>query len=236
MTLENVVRNEDVLCGRGGATNNHVGNRCFRQLVACNQSHYLLAKKRDKKLIARSIVDNIRKRGGRFLKREVKSGSDHWVDVGDKKASEKTSQALREGLDVRASKKSLDQGLNATQLLQCNNNTEELFLKKSKDKTAIPANKPDETPKRPLALHSTDNISKRTKVDEEMKSTDNVCGTESNQVPCNLIPSTISNELGTLTVLPEPKKKESVNFLQDCLPSVEAKVDVTKATLKIVPV
>jgi len=225
-----------VLFGRGGATNNHVGNRCFRQLVACNQSHYLLAKKRDKKLIARSIVDNIRKRGGRFLKREVKSGSNHWVDVGDKKASEKTSQALREGLDVRASKKSLDQGLNATQLLQCNKNTEELFRKKSKNKTTIPATKSQEMPKRPLDLHSTEKASKRTKVNEETKSTGNVCSTELNQVSCNLIPSAIINEPGTPAVLPEPGKKESGDCPTDFVPPVEAKEDVSKATLNVVPV
>ena len=37
--------------------------------------------------------------GGRFLKRS--NNSDVWVEVTDKKATEKTSQALREGLDVR---------------------------------------------------------------------------------------------------------------------------------------
>lgn len=89
----------DVLLGRGGATNNHDGNRRFRLLVADHQQEYLQARKRDKVDIARRIVSIVQSKGGRFLKR----GSDDatWVPVSDKRAQEKTSQALREGLDVR---------------------------------------------------------------------------------------------------------------------------------------
>ena len=90
----------DVLCGRGGATNNHVGNKIYRTIVCDHQSQYLHAKKRDKAGIARIIVGIIRSRGGRFLKK-LNDGTERWVDVGDKKATEKTSQALREGLDIR---------------------------------------------------------------------------------------------------------------------------------------
>ena len=90
----------DVLCGRGGATNNHVGNKRFRMHVSENQPAYLQAKKRDKSLIARAVVDRVREQGGRFLKKIDERGNS-WIEVGDKKAIEKTSQALREGLDVR---------------------------------------------------------------------------------------------------------------------------------------
>lgn len=89
----------DVLLGRGGATNNHSGNRRFRILVAENQQEYLKARKRDKVVIARRIVSIIQSKGGRFLKRGADDSS--WVPVTDKRAQEKTSQALREGLDVR---------------------------------------------------------------------------------------------------------------------------------------
>mmetsp|Transcript_127 Transcript_127/g.176 ORF Transcript_127/g.176 Transcript_127/m.176 type:complete len:204 (+) Transcript_127:43-654(+) len=89
----------DVLFGRGGATNNHIGNRQFRILVAQHQQEYLEAKKKEKASISKRIVGQVRQQGGRFLRKD-ESGS-LWVDVGDKKASEKTSQALREGLDVR---------------------------------------------------------------------------------------------------------------------------------------
>ena len=38
------VSEKDVLFGRGGATNNHIGNRKFRELVCKHQEEYLLAK------------------------------------------------------------------------------------------------------------------------------------------------------------------------------------------------
>lgn len=91
----------DVLMGRGGATNNHEGNKMYRQLVQDHQDEYLKAIKRDKKGIAKSIVAIVRGRGGGFLKK-ADDGRSGWVDVGDKKAWEKTSQALREGLDAKS--------------------------------------------------------------------------------------------------------------------------------------
>jgi hypothetical protein len=93
------INTNDVLCGRGGATNNHDGNRRFRSTVTEHQPEYLEARKKDKAVIARRIVRIIRERGGRFLRRDENTGE--WIDVGDRKAVEKTSQALREGLEVR---------------------------------------------------------------------------------------------------------------------------------------
>jgi len=89
----------DVLCGRGGATNNHEGNKRFRSIVTGHQEEYLAAKKKDKALIARRIVSIIQGDGGLFLRKNPTTGD--WEEVTDKKAAEKTSQALREGLDVR---------------------------------------------------------------------------------------------------------------------------------------
>lgn len=89
----------DVLCGRGGLTNSHIGNKKYRYIVAEHQLEYLRARKNDKRTIARAVVSRIRENGGRFLQRS--SDSDVWVVVSDKRATEKTSQALREGLDVR---------------------------------------------------------------------------------------------------------------------------------------
>jgi len=87
----------DVLLGRGGGTNRHNGNIYYRNLVSKKQPAYVQAKKMDKSIIAKSIVANIRERNGRFLKNDAGS----WVDVGDRRATEKTSQALREGLSGR---------------------------------------------------------------------------------------------------------------------------------------
>jgi len=101
------ITDRDVLCGRGGLTNHHEGNRRFRSIVADHQGEYMTAKKHDKADIARRIVGIIREEGGRFLKSmegKASSGGGRWVEVGDQKAREKTSQALREGLDVRHSR------------------------------------------------------------------------------------------------------------------------------------
>lgn len=96
------VNGYDVLCGRGGGTNSQIGNRRFRQLVQEFQPIYLMAKRKEKPLLARTIVLIIRKRGGHFLKKNEETGE--LFEVGDLKAEAKTSQALREGLDVRATK------------------------------------------------------------------------------------------------------------------------------------
>ncbi|KAL3761641.1 hypothetical protein ACHAWU_000128 [Discostella pseudostelligera] len=84
----------DVLCGRGGGTNVHPGNRRFRDLVNANRRAYLKAKKNDKPTISRSIVRGIRQMNGRFLKKDEKK--DLWFEIGDDCAREKTSQALRQ--------------------------------------------------------------------------------------------------------------------------------------------
>lgn len=84
----------DVLCGRGGGTNVHPGNRRFRDLINTNRRAYLKARKNDKPAISRSIVRTIRENNGRFLKKDEKRGL--WLEIGDDSAREKTSQALRQ--------------------------------------------------------------------------------------------------------------------------------------------
>jgi hypothetical protein len=88
-------RETDVLCGRGGAALRHAGNQTYRRLVNLNKGLYITCMKTEKLKISRSIVAAIREQKGRFLERDVKKGV--WFDIGDKKAVEKTSQALREG-------------------------------------------------------------------------------------------------------------------------------------------
>lgn len=96
--LQNItrLRSEDVLSGRGGGTNRHPGNIHFRRIVSEAQPNYVKSRKKNKSSIARNIVQSIRNKNGRFLKFIPETGL--WHDVGDKKATEKTSQALREGL------------------------------------------------------------------------------------------------------------------------------------------
>jgi hypothetical protein len=87
----------DVLCGRGGGTNAHVGNTHWRMLVAANKETYVTLPKKQKMLLSKSIVNAIRSQGppGRFLQKD--NNTNLWYEVGDKRAEEKTSQALREG-------------------------------------------------------------------------------------------------------------------------------------------
>jgi len=96
------IKPDDVLCGRGGLTNTHVGNRKFRHIVGEFQQEYLVARKKAKREIAEKVVAQIHANGGRFLKMDKQSdGEILWKEVPKNKAVGKTSQCLREGLDVR---------------------------------------------------------------------------------------------------------------------------------------
>jgi hypothetical protein len=93
----------DVLCGRGGRINSHIGNVQFRELVQMNKKDYLAksTKKLQKAHIAAAVVYQVRAMHppGRYLK-EDSTGA--WYDIGDKKAIKKVGQALREdGAEVR---------------------------------------------------------------------------------------------------------------------------------------
>lgn len=86
----------DVLYGRGGGTNHHPGNKRYREMVERRKQDYVNSKRLDKPLVALEIIKEWRTQDppGRFLKMDDNTGL--WDDVGDKKAREKTSQALRE--------------------------------------------------------------------------------------------------------------------------------------------
>lgn len=96
----------DVLCGRGPGTSRLEGNLYFRALVRDFQPAYLVAKRTEKLRLARAVVVSVRHRGGRFLRRNDVNGG--LYELGDEKAEAKTLQALREGLDVRATKKAVN--------------------------------------------------------------------------------------------------------------------------------
>lgn len=97
--MEGSITRNDVLCGRGGLTNSHVGNKLFRQIVEGCRYEYLQARKMEKRTIAKRIVAQINNNGGRFLKNTP--GNAYWTEISEQKAVTKTSQALREGLDVK---------------------------------------------------------------------------------------------------------------------------------------
>lgn len=86
----------DVLCGRGGSSNRHLGNIHFRELVAANKKTYNTLTKKQKMMVARKIVDAVRttEPPGRFLSKDLNTG--FFYDIGLPRSLEKTSQALRE--------------------------------------------------------------------------------------------------------------------------------------------
>jgi len=88
----------DVLSGRGGAVNSHPGNVRLRSIVGSMKAGYLCPKTRklQKMQIAAAIVRTIRELDppGRFLKEDPGTGL--WYEIGDKAATRKTGQALRE--------------------------------------------------------------------------------------------------------------------------------------------
>jgi hypothetical protein len=87
----------DVLSGRGNFVNYHVGNEHFRNLVRKHKVAYVACPKPQKGKFSRIIVEEIRDRTppGRFLKQDP--ATKYWYDIGEKKALDKTRQALREG-------------------------------------------------------------------------------------------------------------------------------------------
>jgi hypothetical protein len=71
------------------------GNKRFRDVVALHRQDYIRASKTQKPDVSRTIVRAIRSSEppGRFLK---KDDDGFWYDIGDQRAAEKVSQALRE--------------------------------------------------------------------------------------------------------------------------------------------
>lgn len=103
------VNTNDIICGRKGVALKHPGNLAYRKIVAMNKELYATCMKNEKLRISKSIVSAMREAGGRFLEREdgktsssLEEKDDNgnpitYRDIGDKRAIEKTSQALREG-------------------------------------------------------------------------------------------------------------------------------------------
>ncbi|KAL7445221.1 hypothetical protein ACHAXM_011901 [Skeletonema potamos] len=87
----------DVLSGRGNFVNHHSGNENFRALVKHHKKAYVACPKSQKAIYSKLIYDEIRSMNppGRFLKQDPHTKL--WSDVGEKKALDKTRQALREG-------------------------------------------------------------------------------------------------------------------------------------------
>ncbi|KAL7567463.1 hypothetical protein ACA910_021419 [Epithemia clementina (nom. ined.)] len=92
----------DVLSGRGGGINAHLGNVQFREWVRLRKNAYNLAPtKVEKSRVAQEVIDLVRnqKPPGRFLQKDPTGGvtGGWWVEIDEERVMAKTSQALREG-------------------------------------------------------------------------------------------------------------------------------------------
>eukprot|EP00540_Astrosyne_radiata_P001467 CAMPEP_0116848000 /NCGR_PEP_ID=MMETSP0418-20121206/14745_1 /TAXON_ID=1158023 /ORGANISM="Astrosyne radiata, Strain 13vi08-1A" /LENGTH=313 /DNA_ID=CAMNT_0004479505 /DNA_START=128 /DNA_END=1069 /DNA_ORIENTATION=+ len=97
---EHEIREWDVLCGRGGKSNHHPGNKRYRQVVGEMKSKYRAASaKTNKTALSRAIVDYVEGYGGRFLKKDPKTGT--YFVLTKSEARKKTSQALRETKEIK---------------------------------------------------------------------------------------------------------------------------------------
>ena len=95
----------DVLMGRGGRVNKHVGNIVYRKVVDYNKAIYKQVPKRHRILVSQSIVQTIEKHGGRFLQHVTGHGNRRqqtWKCIQFRRAVQKTSQALREPMNESA--------------------------------------------------------------------------------------------------------------------------------------
>jgi hypothetical protein len=85
----------DVLCGRGGRSNHHPGNKRYRHVVSEMKMMYRRSEaKAIKTDLSRAIVEHCCNYGGRFIKHDSKSGRYYVLTKAE--ARKKTSQALRE--------------------------------------------------------------------------------------------------------------------------------------------
>jgi hypothetical protein len=92
IVLEGLLPN-DVADGRGAATNQHVGNVRFRRLIAEHGHLYGSIKDGRKHLLAEEMVSKVHSTGGRFLKKDNKSGA--WVEISRERAKKKAQVLLR---------------------------------------------------------------------------------------------------------------------------------------------
>lgn len=110
LSVEVELRDTDILCGRGGRSNHHVGNKRFRKVVSQMKASYkTIGSKTAKTELSRAIVDHVHGYGGRFLKHQDKNNNSNachknstsYVVLSAAEARKKTSQALREAKIVK---------------------------------------------------------------------------------------------------------------------------------------
>jgi hypothetical protein len=95
----------DILCGRGGESNNAKGNRRYQKVIEeFSRDYALLSSRKAKTQFAWKIYSRLKEEGYRFLVRE--KGSRFWTEAPEEACRKKISQRLRErALDGRDGEK-----------------------------------------------------------------------------------------------------------------------------------
>lgn len=90
----------DILLGRGGKNNMHVGNEKLRELARKVAEQYHRSSKKEKSYLSRTLVQKVKgmEPAGRFLRRHPKEN--HWEDMSEDedKCREKCAQVLRDAV------------------------------------------------------------------------------------------------------------------------------------------
>lgn len=90
----------DVLCGRGGKSNHHSGNKKYRQVISEMKMMYRQTEAKALKTdLSRAIVDHVCSYGGRFVRKDERAGRYYLLSKSE--ARKKTSQALRETKELK---------------------------------------------------------------------------------------------------------------------------------------
>jgi len=87
-------RDSDVIVGKGMNCYNHFGNKMLRNIVASRLRDYAMTTcKKEKSNIVSSIIGQVRKNGGAFIKKDHDTGL--WFDADNFLARDKISQTFR---------------------------------------------------------------------------------------------------------------------------------------------
>jgi len=112
--------NNDVICGRGGLSNNHPGNGLFRRLVQANKQHYNEAvSAQHRQMLAYSIAAAVHNISGRFVQKDDSPASGGWIEIHLDEAAKKILQALWDAQHSHSSsaKKNLPDGRPSSSML-----------------------------------------------------------------------------------------------------------------------
>lgn len=90
----------DILCGRGGKSNHHAGNKRYRQVISDMKLYYRQTEAKTLKTdLSRAIVDHVASYGGRFIKKDAVTKKYYVLSKAE--ARKKASQALRETKELK---------------------------------------------------------------------------------------------------------------------------------------